>query len=567
METTVPTTARNVTTYPVLVRRGLQAAPNSLLYGNIRLSITGSAMCSHRKGLLPVLAVSFCMLFLLACGPSPAFVRASQAEQSGDWITAVQGYRQALAEDPEDEEIAARVQYAEEQLVLTTVVAVEEALSGHDYGRALATVGPSLALMPQESRLVQSERRIRTDGITFLGERLTFGEFRMAFEQTGLLATYYPHDPDVANLHTEARLGFFHHLTERAATSEDAGRLGDALVAWGAASSLTSEADLSERVAVLRQTLLDEIDFRFHVDYRGPLAGAAPPIVAGAAAKALDEPSEAMLAITAELGEAEVDETYRAYIVYQPYLAGHREVPNPSYNSAFHRSARAEERLIDAEEDVIDDERDYFRAEEERAEHLEASDYSSYHSRWESAFNSLQDSRREVQRRREDLLDARQDLSRISPTITEEVWEDFPYEVREFTRRSSAELWCRLERPSQPEHHLHETYSASTSDLTHDGYPHVGVASNPFRYPLSDADLASTVRARALQRVAELVAEDFTNYRSGYLSAGLAAKTSDPAMAVEHLVRYILLNPGNVSPDAAAYLDANADLWDLSLIE
>ena len=520
----------------------------------------------HRTAVFALSLVLLCTLLQLGCGPSQAFVRANEAEQSGDWIAAVQGYRQALAEDPEEEEIAARLAYAEDQLAITTVFAVDEAVSLADYGRALTIIGTPRVLMPQDPRLLESERHIRTSGITCLGERLTFGEFRFAYEQTGLLATYFAHDPDVVNLHTEARLGYYRHLTERALASEEAGRTGAALVAWIAAVNLMPEETLAQHATNVRLNLVEEIKFRFTVNHSGLLSGAPPPVIAGAAAEAVDDPDQAMLVVTTELGETTVEETYRAYIAHQRYVAGYHDVPNPSYQSAFDRTVYAEQRLIDAEGDVIDDEANYFRAEEERAERIGASDYDSYHSRWESAFDRLQDSRRDVQRRREELLNARRDLARIPPTVTEEIWDDFPYEVREFTLRSSAEFWCALKRPDQAEHQLHEVFWASTSDTTHDGYPHVGVASNPLNFPLNDTDLAAAIRTQALRRTAEIIADDFTNYRAAFLAEGLAVRETNPDLAIEHLVRYVLLNPGNVSDDVVAFLDIEAELWDLSLL-
>ena len=151
--------------------------------------------------------------------------------------------------------------------------------------------------------------------------------------------------------------------------------------------------------------------------------------------------------------------------------------------------------------------------------------------------------------------------------MTEEIWSDFPYEVREFTLRASAEFWVTLKRPDEAEHQLHEVFWSSTSDTTHDGFPHVGVASNPLNYPLGEEDLTGAIRNQALRRAAEIIADDFTNYRAAFLNEGLAVKDANPAQAIEHLVRYVLLNPGNVAPEVAEFLDVEADLWDLSLLQ
>ncbi len=518
-----------------------------------------------RIALVPIVLSS--ALIFVACGPSQAFRRASAAEQAGDWPTAVQSYRTALVDDPDDEEVRAALVNAELQLVASTVAGVQEGLALLDYPQVVSIHSEAVNLMPGNPTLEMLEEAIQTSALDDFNGALQAGHARQVFEQSELLVDYLPERTALGDVRAAARQEFAVQLQARAEFAEEEDRLGDAYLAWIQVAALVPNAPGSERSRGHRTRIRDEITYRYKIEYDGVLSGAAPPIVQGALAVSTNDADESLFSLRCEQPEPDITETYTASIALHSYLAGYREVPNPYYNTVWNRFSDAEASLIRAESDLISAEEDYFRAEEDRAEHIGEADYDTYHRRWESAHQTLTSRRNQVQDRREDVHDIRSDLNRTPPTVTEEVWDDFPYEVREYARRAEAVLWYEITRDGARPHQYHETLSTETTDLEHAGFPHVGIASDPLSYPLSESELEDAMRNRGLERIGALVLEDFSAYRTGYLEGGLELANTDRDSAVEALVRYVLLNPGNIDPSALTALDELADLWDASVLD
>lgn len=511
--------------------------------------------------------VLFTALLLAACGPSQAFVRASAAEQAGDWPSAVRSYRTALQAEPEDEEVLAALQNAEMQLVASTVARVQDSLFLLDYPQVVSAHTEAVELMPGNPTLTMLEDAIQASASADFTAALQADRARYVFEESELLVSYLPDSAVLAELRSDARHAFVAQLQSRAEFAEEEDRLGDAYLAWIQVAALAPNTPGSERARGHRTRIRDEITFRYAVEYDGVLAGAAPPIIRGALAVSTDDPADSSFSLRCEQPDPDITQTYTASVAQHAYLAGYREVPNPHYDSIWNRFSDAEARLIRSESDLIGAEEDYFRAEEERAEHFGESDYDTYHRRWESAHQNLTNRRNQVQDRRETVHDIRGDLNRTPPTVTEEVWENFPYEVREYVRNAEAVLWYEVTREGARPHQYHETLFTRTVDLEHDGFPHVGIASDPLSFPLSDSELREAVRNRGLQRIGEVVLEDFSAYRTGYLERGLELASTDRDSSVEALMRYVILNPENIDPVAIEALDEYADLWDASVLQ
>ena len=83
----------------------------------------------------------------------------------------------------------------------------------------------------------------------------------------------------------------------------------------------------------------------------------------------------------------------------------------------------------------------------------------------------------------------------IPDTILEDVFADFPYTVRHWTKKCRLRSDMKGARPRQPGANQHLVAWAETKDTSHRGYRRYGVAPNPFKYPKTEAQLVAAAHA------------------------------------------------------------------------
>ncbi|MBN1947075.1 MAG: hypothetical protein JW797_15475 [Bradymonadales bacterium] len=519
----------------------------------------------HR--LVPIWTLLLIALIALpvGCGPSQTYVQAVSAESSGDWHNAVVNYRATLVEDPNNTQARVRLIQAEQQLAQVTASRVNELLQRDDVAGAIQVIQPEVALLPDDPTLAYSLESIRLQGVARLSSLLASGHHRQAFEEAMTFQRAFPRDAETNTLRIRARAGFAERIRARAIAAEQENRPGMALVSWIEHRDLFDDRESHARSAELRQALEEELTFPFTVQHFGLLADRAiPRLPAGLLASPVT-PDQARVSVLASLEEPDLEESYTTRIAYQTYLQGYETLPNPAYSSVLWNVEQAERDVLYRERQVLQAEEEAHRAEVELNRHRDQDDRDSYFGRWDYATRNLQNERGRLLRERERLQYARERLRDTPPTVVQEVWADFPYEIREYTLTATARFDAQVQPTDQPPLSLVEQLTTRTHDQTHDGFPHVGLAHDPLQYPYNPRTLTELLKDRAVQTVQTIVRQQYDAYRQQFLAAGLALVDSDPDAAVEQLVRYVLLDPSRVAPEAATWLDRLADLWDCGL--
>lgn len=531
-------------------------------------------------GRLPLLGPILLLGWLVAaCGPNPHVVRGTQAELEGDWLEAVQAYRDAVADDPDDEEARFRLARAELHLRDTTVDAVARLVAADDYPAALAEVAAALALLPNDPDLGASRESVRRAGVDYYRRQLELGEERTAYEGARLLAGSFPDDPETSALLNEAEGHYAELLRTRANEAEAADLDGLALAYWTVHQTFSPSGEAGRRAAALRSAIDEQIVFRYRIELGGVLADRSHPGLAGVLAREVApgtgeatpdehaEDAESVDArIVASLTEPVIHQSEQTQVLVQPYLAGYQEVQNPRYLSLQRDVTGAERRVLDAEGEVLRREEALHHAEVERDRHAGQSDYATYYDRWDRAARDLQRAREALQDERERLYDRRQRLGATPMTVLQELWIDYPYEVYDYTRQAVATYRASIYHARGLDREVTETLYASTTDRVHDAHPTIGLARDPLAFPLTDAELAVGVQDQALALVRAALRERFDLHREHYESHAVNFRQRRPDLATDYSVRAVLLAPDEISEAARGWLQQAVGLDDPRLL-
>jgi tetratricopeptide (TPR) repeat protein len=517
----------------------------------------------YRKALISL--ISLLVASAVACGPSHSYVEGQNAAAAGDWRGAVVAYRQAAAEDPDDDDVAGRLAHAEDQYRAQVTAEVTSALQHNDFAVAIQWVATASDLMATDSTIAGLYTDVRTAGVAYYDDIAALGEHRRAYDGALLLQEEYSQHVEVERLVLETRRNFATAQIERAEALENDGHTGAALLHWVVAQALEPSGTIQSRIVGLRTAIEEEITFRYHIHAEGLLDGAEAPILADSLA-VVSESQASHLSIDADLSQPVFEESYTTSIASQRYFAGYEEVPNAGYDSALHTVERRERDVLEDEQAVVDAEGRAHSAEVDRDAHEGEPDYPTYYDRWDQEVQELQTARQHLQQMREELQDAREQLRSTPPTITREIWADFPYDVYTYTLQASSQFDMEPRRTGPPLREVHHAIEVSTTDSTNPGHAAYGVAHDPLSYPLSRSDLASVLQQAALAEIGEVIERQFSEYRNTFANAGMPMTRTDPEGAMDYLANFILLRPGDVPDDVAEWLDTAANLWDPGLL-
>lgn len=501
------------------------------------------------------------VVVICACSGSPAFQRAEQAAEQGDWYSAVASYRLALAQDPDDGEIQSRLLLAEFNLSRTASEQTDAYVQAGRYEAALAVLIPALDLIPADQRMLQSLNDLGAAGVVTYSQLLVEGRNREAYEGGVLLHSYLSSDAAVRSLLDEASTAYRAELVSFAQDAERDGLAELSLAYWTTAFQVSPDSEARAHIVDLRDGIEETYAFTYGVEYSDSLASSNPPILVGALAWSVPEEVAAVW-ISASLGSPSFNESYTAAIHNHSYLAGYREVANPAYQWALNDVTSCQNDVQRLESQELTAQRNAHDAEVRRDQYVGTTSYNTYYNQWDQAVRDLYQVQQNLLNARGRLSDAQEDLWETPQTVVEEVWENYPYERRTYVLTATASFQAEVTQTTTSRQQTNEEMFSSTSDQTWVGNSSVGLPSDPLSYPFSHGELTQNLLEQAETRVGELLRSRFDTYRNGFRESAQTHGQLNRDRATEDYVRFVLLYSLDVPDDVSAWFDEHVGLTD-----
>ncbi|MCB9537625.1 MAG: hypothetical protein H6704_15345 [Myxococcales bacterium] len=396
-------------------------------------------------------------LLLAACGPRALIERGDRAAAEGDWARALDAYRAAQAEAPEDRGVAQKVEDAEARLVQGAHAEVEAALAARDWIAAEKTLAAvrtaraddatTRALARRVADAMLAEARWRLDaGAVHEGYPLAARAQRLdasADAEPVLVKGRAALRAQAAQARADGRFGgardalariaevepalasgvgaelsaieaeWAAALRARAEADRAAGRPGPAFVRFALAADLSRSAEDRAARDALGAALLARWALHVEPTVDGPPARQPPAIAAFEALQPGLPPPDAeaaRLIASLALHTTPCHEERRTDAGAVDYVAGYRQVQNPAWLRRRDDVRGAERRLLDAERAEVDAVRTLERAEDDLRRAL-----SRYRDDRQRARRALREARADHRRAYERLAQAYGDLDRARP--------------------------------------------------------------------------------------------------------------------------------------------------------
>ena len=507
------------------------------------------------------LGFSLALSALVACGPGYNFRQGAAALESGDYYTAVLQFRQACDGRRNQEEACANLAFAEQELVGQAVSNARLMMWDDNYEAAFGEIWRARELVSSPD-LDIAEQEVLDEGVEHFGRELDNGNNRGAYEGASMLTGYFPRDNGASALLDESATAYAEELDLRAEEALENEQYGVALAARVARYDVISDAVIAGSIEELREELENEVLYRYRVELDGLFSDSRiPSIEGGSLARFVTSDGIVHLEVDADLSDVRYDQDYVSRYDSHSYLAGYEEVDNPEYAQA-EADVDSSERNVELQEDAVERAMENLRTAEENLQgHIGQADEYYWRQQFEDAQNAYERAESDLRSARDAYQQARNRVASTPRTVQQEVWEDYRYEVRTFTREATSDLVIRL-LASRNSDEIRVPIRVTTTDEWHQGNSEVGLAEDPLDFPIDDYTLRSDVIARALDEVEGALENEFLEYRDDFLANYDRVNGGDDGV-IDSLVRYVLLRPTRVPDEVQAYMLEHAGLYDV----
>ncbi len=499
------------------------------------------------------------------CAGASAMRRGEAQMASGDWSGAVATYR-ALCQGGgrNAEEACANLVRAEGELQGTAISDARLLMWDHEYAQAFQVLYDAKAQLSSTSAIEDAEAEVLADGVAYYQRLLNQGDNRGAYEGASTLSGLYPRDRDAEALLSTTVLLYAEELRGNALRAESESLFAAALAYWVTSYEVEPATEVAAHIDELRAELEDELRVGYYVEVLGAFGQSPTPSLPLDALAEVVAPDQADLSLRATLSRVRFDETYTSAILQHPYLAGTEIVANPAYATA-QTNAEAAARTVEARRD----EAERLRVALEQAQananrNANTPDAYRYNSLRDQAQMSYDAAQRELNTARDAYNNAEAIRSGTPTTIEQEIWENYDYEQRTYTRTASADLNVATAIGSVTTDN-HDTLSVRTVDTWHDGNQGYGLASDPLHYAEDDRTLENEVIESASNSIRSQLLVAFDAHRSHYAD-GFGSVTTADLTTIDELTRYVLLRPSNVTSDVERWLRTYVGIQDASHI-
>jgi len=157
--------------------------------------------------------------------------------------------------------------------------------------------------------------------------------------------------------------------------------------------------------------------------------------------------------------------------------------------------------------------------------------------------------------RRQELNNLENQLYSTPPTVTEEIWSNFDYQIWEVTRTCGTEIelgyWGGWEGASSNTNVLTSAWHAT--DRTNEGYPQYGVQADPLAFSMSDWDMYLASDADTAAQINQAISSLSDHFYATLWGYG-DANQNNPAVAVDYYLKIYLAAPSRVSDNGMSTL-------------
>ena len=504
------------------------------------------------------------LLLMTGCAYGRYIDAGDEAAKQGQWEVAYRNYAQAAAEDDDSKEAIEKRDAARYQWMMGLAnEARADAARGDTLG-AIVAARKSWYAWPQHpdaAAVVNEISQKVTQHASCLVSQKDYANAVMLHEAAirELELVSNTHQNQIQSIKQTWR----NQLSKAADDAQAANRLADALLIRAKMTQLSGNVEDKRLAQVLKTQIESEMAFDVGIAGKNRDAKIIADSLVGFRRGTLQISPDGRAIptrVTLDFTDFEVSDRTQSSTASIEYQDGVRQVPNPTYESRQRDVQSAERDLTEAENDVTRLENKVSEYEQAVAREGDTPNTSTgaeqnlYYAR-----NDLQRAREKVITERNDLLSAKENLSRESPTNDEPVYRTLTYPVKTITRTARARLSTTL-LGRLGEQKLVDRIVIEVTDEMHDAQPVAGLAENPLILPDAQEMLAR-VREAGIEKARNAIIKDFATWRVALLQD--AMKLTDPDARVDALVRYILTDPGSADLSASTEIAATRKIADV----
>jgi tetratricopeptide (TPR) repeat protein len=501
------------------------------------------------------LVALFVALALVGCTAQRLMDEGDAFYEQGQYAEALVKYQQAVQADPNSEEAREKVAQAKQRIVELELSAARARLSEGDLLGAAEAVRAAYDQMPEEGAVLELGSEVAGAAVRASRQFANEGDYRSGL---GLLeAVYEPLEWKRVELDAPIRMikvNWADELARLGAEAEGRGDRGDALLMYAMASRLLLRpAEVSRRNA-LRAQLEEEgayaIAYTFSGDARARKI--AQGVITGKPfaqnVVLVNDKAEATGILLVDVGKASFSTSRSDRTERVDYQDGVRQVENPAYASRVDEVNRRERDVLERERDVSELERDL--ADYQRRVDQEGDTPGTSTSAEQGVSRTLQRleyERGQLDRERDSLMRARDQLANTPPTVDEPIMRTLEYTVTTHTRSGSMPVAVKVQHPDRRAMiKINDKVTTSTSDETHRAYPIANVTEDPLSLE-SDARMVGSMAQVAGQVAYEGVVRSVRSKREKILERAKAIPEASERISM--YVEAILLDPTEVDEE------------------
>ena len=158
--------------------------------------------------------------------------------------------------------------------------------------------------------------------------------------------------------------------------------------------------------------------------------------------------------------------------------------------------------------------------------------------------------------RRQELNNLENQIYSTPPTVTEEIWDTFNYQIWEVTRTCGTEI--ELAYSGSWEGASSNTIVLSSSwhatDRTNEGFPQYGVQADPLAYSMSDWDMYLASDADTAAQINQTISSLSDHYYATRWGYGDQVRDANPAAAVDYYLQVYLAAPSRINDNGLSTL-------------
>ena len=507
---------------------------------------------SHRIATLAM--TTMLALVLTGCAYQLEMHQADRHFNQGDYESALMEYRSARVYKPDSPEVTEKITLVRQTLLAQWTRQIEQSRQARDFDRSLDVAAHALRTLPNEDRLRQLGGQVVADALEVARQQEATGDFANAIFLMERVREQLPDvSGDAALALIDLRYRWASRLCADAATDEQSGLSGSALLRLAKASRLIGDPDTIVRAESLAHRLNREIIYRVRTDVSGMKHAGGLLFqelrddndrsrIEYRDRAQKDGRANAHLRIQLTQPEFQSQTTMTQNAVN--YQSGLQRLPNPDFPVARQRFA-AEDRRLDRFERELRRSRDEY--EHHKSRYKRDKENRDLKDRYRRAEKRYKHDKNAYEEQRRIFRDIANEVERIPPYIDEPIFDQLIYPVTVHMNTAVARLNAMIEHTDGRAPIAFETeLVASATDEEAEAQPIAGIPADHVSLP-DRRQLTDQLRTRAAHQIRQMVEDSFADYRQSTLNS--AQMAASPESQIHHFVRYALIGRDDTPED------------------